>query len=97
MTVTDLLHRGKANAVPGRDLVRLLGLQDLRELTQMIEKERRAGEPICASVSAPHGYYIADSPDELRRYLHSLQRRKGEIGRTLAALQNILEIWEATP
>lgn len=36
MTVSDLLHRGKANAVPGRDLVRLLGLHDLRELTQMM-------------------------------------------------------------
>lgn len=97
MKLSELLLTGRANAVPGRDLVRLLGLHDLRELTQIIEKERRAGEPICASVSAPHGYYIADSPDELRRYLHSLQRRKGEIGRTLAALENILEIWEATP
>ena len=94
--ISDLLHRGKANAVPGRDLVRLLGLQDLRELTQMIEKERRAGEPICASVSAPHGYYIADSPGELRRHLHSLQRRETEVGRTREALEVILSKMEET-
>lgn len=94
MTVTDLLHRGKANAVPGRDLVRLLGLHNLRELTQIIEKERRAGEPICASVSAPHGYYIADSPDELRAYLHSLQRRENEVGKTRRCLTAILNDWK---
>lgn len=97
MSLTDLLHTGKGNAISGRVLAEALGLRDIRTLTQMIETERRSGAPICASVTPPVGYYIAADAEELRRYLHSLQRRKGEIGRTLEALENILEIWEAAP
>lgn len=95
MRVADFLSAGKENALPGRDLVRLLGLRDLRDLTQMVEVERRAGSPICASVGTPPGYYLAESAEELRFYLASLQRRENEVGKTRQSLETILHSWEA--
>lgn len=94
MRVSDLLAEGKRAAVPGRDLVRLLGLHDLREVTKLIERERRAGSPICASVFEPRGYYIASNAEELRAYISSIQRREAEVSRTRAALCDILQAWE---
>ena len=51
-TVSKLLTHGKAGAITGAELVKLLELKDLRELTQLVEAERRAGIPICASTDS---------------------------------------------
>lgn len=88
--VSAFLCYGESNAIPGRDLVKLLGLHDLRELTQMIEKARRNGVPICASCSDPRGYYIAETPEELERYLRSLDRRLSNIRATRSACGDTL-------
>lgn len=63
---------------------------------------RRAGQPICAAVSGEHrGYFIGDA-EELRLYLHSLDRRLREVRRTRDAIvetlrresgQMVLEGW----
>ena len=46
--IADYLLTGKENARTGSDLAKLCGC-DPREITAQIEKERRAGKPICAS------------------------------------------------
>lgn len=79
----QILPHGKPNALPGRELVKLLDLKDLRELTQLVERERADGAPICASTdSAAPGYYLADDPAELEQYIHSLDRRLHNMGQT---------------
>ena len=81
--LTKILPHGKPNALPGRELVKLLELKDLRELTQLVERERAEGAPICASTdSAAPGYYLADDPAELEQYIHSLDRRLHNMGQT---------------
>lgn len=91
---TGLVHKflatGKANAVPGRDLVKLLQLNDLRDLTQLIERERRDGFPICASTGNEKGYYLAADADELEEYIDSLNRRLRNVGRTMTHLEDTL-------
>ena len=90
-TVSKLLSNGKAGAITGAELVKLLELKDLRELTQLVEAERRAGIPICASTdSAAPGYYLADGPDELAGYLSSLDRRLNNIRQTRQHLEDTL-------
>lgn len=90
--VYEYLSEGKPNAVPGKELVALLGLKDLRELTQVIERERKDGRPICASTdtNAP-GYYLADGPDELWEYIKSLGRRLCSISTTQKHLADTLD------
>ena len=78
-----VLPHGKGHAIPGRELVNILKLKDLRELTQLVERERAEGAPICASTdSAAPGYYLADDPAELEQYIHSLDRRLHNMGQT---------------
>lgn len=100
--VADFLPNGAANAVDGRSLATAMGFKSVRELSKRIERERRAGQPICAAVSGEHrGYFIGDA-EELRLYLHSLDRRLREVRRTRDAIvetlrresgQMVLEGW----
>lgn len=90
--VSSLLMTGEANAVPARELVGLLGVKGTREISKLVERERRAGAPICAAVSGEdRGYYLADTPAELARYLRSLDRRLKNIRLTREAVQATLD------
>ena len=80
-TVSKLLSMGRDGAITGAKLVQLLELKDLRELTQLVEAERRAGIPICATTnSSGPGYYLADGPEKLQDCISSLDR-PGMFGR----------------
>ena len=89
--LSDVLLHGKDNAIPGRDLVSTLGLKDLRELTQLVERERKVGFPICATTDAKRpGYYITDDPAELAAYIKSLDRRIKNVGETRQRMEETL-------
>ncbi len=91
--VSRNLHRGRASAIPGHQLVEQLGFADGRTLTQAIERERRAGIPICAACGDTPGYYLAESPDELEAYLRSLDRRLRSVGMTRKHLGDVRDRW----
>lgn len=80
--IADLLRRGSSNAMPCRDLVTLTGWTP-REITRAVERERRAGVPICAN---GEGYFIAANDAELDAYLRSLNHRLREVEKTRQAL-----------
>lgn len=91
MKVSKLLMTGKANAITGGKLVEILELKDIRELTQLIERERRAGLPICASTDQTWpGYYLAADTAELEAYINSLNRRLHNVGQTRQHLESTL-------
>ncbi len=93
--VATVLPTGKGNALPGREIARLLGFRSAREVSAAVERERRLGLPICASCdAAAPGYYMASGPDELSEYLGSLRRRLRAVGRTATALEESLAAWE---
>ena len=46
--IAELLDTGKGNAITARTLAKLTGL-DPRGISQQVERERRAGRPICAT------------------------------------------------
>lgn len=84
--VSDVLMHGAENAVDGATLAMAFGFKNRRELSKVIEKERRSGQPICAAVAGDHrGYYLATTPDELDKYIRSLDRRIREVRRTREA------------
>lgn len=82
--IHEVLHPGRENAQTGRELSTLLRLP-IRELTQLIEAERRQGYPICASTGINPGYFLAADQDEMQAYCNSLLRRAGEIHKTRRA------------
>lgn len=88
--IHEILPSGKANAVPGHSLMATLHLRELRELTQIVERERKDGFPICASTGDVKGYYLAATPGELEDYIKSLGRRILNMGRTMTHLEDTL-------
>jgi len=89
--VYELLGRGAESARTGRELAKVLGT-DIRTITAQIERERRAGQPICANMRGENaGYYLASSPEELQAYCNRLYRRGGELLKTQRALLRLID------
>ena len=90
VAVADVLPHGAGNAVDGQTLATAMGFKSVRELSKRIERERRAGQPICASVSGERRGYFMGDPNELWLYLRSLDRRLREVRRTRDACEDTL-------
>ena len=82
--VSDFLSHGRENAVPLRHLKKLLEV-DGRTVRLMIERERRAGTPICADNAT--GYYLPSTADEKAACVRSMRHRAGEIMKTARAIE----------
>ena len=76
--VSDLLNRGRENAVPLRHLKKLLEV-DGRSARLMIERERREGTPT--------GYYLPTTDEEKAACVRSMRHRAGEIMKTARAIE----------
>ena len=89
--IHEFLKTGAENATTGRELATLLNC-DIRDITAAIERERRAGYPICASSGGDNpGYYLAADKEELQRYCNMMHRRAAELYKTRQALLKVLK------
>lgn len=88
--IYEILAEGAENAKTGKEICNLLGLT-VREMTLAIEKERRAGYPICANTHGIRGYFLAANQYEMQTYCKSLLHRAGEIHKTHSACMKTLE------
>ena len=82
--VSDFLSHGRENAVPLRHLKKLLEV-DGRTVRLMIERERRAGTPICADNAT--GYFLPSTADEKAACVRSMRHRAREIMKTARAIE----------
>ena len=82
--IQDILPQGANNAITGKEICNILNIT-ARELTAAIERERRAGAPICANTGSNPGYYLAATQEEMQGYCNSLLHRAGEIHKTRKA------------
>lgn len=88
--IHELLTAGRTNAKTGKELAAVCSC-DIRDITEQIEKERRAGIPICATSSRDNaGYYLAETPEELQSYCNRLHHRAAELYKTRQALLAVL-------
>ena len=87
--IADLLGHGQSAAVPLRHLKVLAGLPG-REVRRMIEAERRAGALIISDNR--HGYFLADTQEEVNQFVKSMLRRSGEIAKTARMVGQSAEI-----
>lgn len=83
--IYEMLSTGAENARTARDLAQMAGL-NRRAISLLVERERRAGKPICATCdgTAP-GYFIAADREEMQAYCDSLYHREREIAKTRKA------------
>ena len=89
--VFELLDIGKGNARTARDLAQQLNT-NRRQISLLVEQERRAGRPICATSNGVNpGYYIPASREEMEIYCKQLHHRAGEIFKTRAACLKALD------
>mgnify|MGYP004511168879 FL=1 len=92
--VQAFLLEGEANALPMRELARLVGVSE-RQARKIIERERRNGSMI---LSSDNGYFLP-SPDceryEIRRYIHRADARMVTNRKTIRAMKDRLKELEA--
>ena len=87
--IHELLSTGKENALSGKELAQLLDME-LRSITENIEKERRQGQPICASYGGEKpGYYLAANKEQLQEFCKALKHREKELSKTRQAMELI--------
>ena len=83
--IYELLGTGKESARTARDLSQVTGL-DRRGISLLVERERRAGKPICATCDGKTpGYFIPADREEMQAYCNSLYHREREIAKTRKA------------
>lgn len=82
--VSNLLGRGRENAVPLRHLKKLMET-DGRTVRLMIQQERLSGMPICADNLT--GYYLPANEAEKAAFVRSMRHRAGEIMKTAKAIE----------
>ena len=89
--IFEFLAEGAENARTGKEICKALNIT-ARDLTAAIERERRAGKPICASTDPKNpGYFLAANQEEMQRYCRSLYHRAGEIHKTRNACIKAME------
>lgn len=89
--IADLLLTGAEHPTTAKDLCKLTGFKH-RELTAQIERERRQGQPICASCDSTNpGYYLAADRNEMQNYCGRLAHRLKEIAETLTGCESSLD------
>lgn len=90
MKVHDSLPFGRANAIPSKILVKVLGLKSDRELQKLIAMERAAGAVILSD-SYRGGYYRSNDPEELRRFTRTLHARARNTAKAAQSAQEALD------
>ena len=88
--ISGHLLYGQRNALPLQHIMTLTNL-DNRTARRLIERERRAGIPICSDNRS--GYYLAENEAELLAFVRSMQHRAAEIMRTVQELETTLDEW----
>ncbi len=83
--LADYLGTGRESARTARELSGALGVS-WRDISAAVERERRAGAPICAATGDPKGYYLAKDAAEMEEYARSLTKRAGRVDATRDAV-----------
>ncbi len=89
--ISNFLPRGGENAVPSQYLADLLGFSSVRELQKEIERERNAGAVILSTCTNGGGYYLPDSPEEIRRFIRTLSARARNTEKSMQSAKAELE------
>jgi hypothetical protein len=68
-----LSHKGKENAIIGKNLAQRLNQRDTRKIRLLIEELIADGYAICSTPHPPHGYFLAVSYQDVLEALKILR------------------------
>lgn len=82
-------HRGRANALQVRHFAQLLGVDERR--AQQIVKHLVEDHAVLigSATSKPFGYYIPETPKEVRAVTAQLRHRLGSLAHRIASIERI--------
>lgn len=67
--VLSQLNKGKEKALRGETLCQRLGQKDSRKIRLLIQELIADGQPICSTPHPPYGYFLAETPEEVKEAL----------------------------
>ncbi len=70
-----LRHEGKERAITGRELARLFGYKDDRQIRLVIRELISEGLPVASSTESPQGYFVVLTRQEAEEYAQSIKGR----------------------
>ena len=73
--VIDFLKRGKENAIPSRALAKMVGCKSVRDLRDLVAKERQQGAVILSTSRNGGGYYLPANAEEVQEFIRTLDAR----------------------
>ena len=73
--VIEFLKAGKDNAIPSKQLVKMVSCGSVRELQALISQERQQGAVILSTSRNGGGYYLPSDADEVREFVRTLDAR----------------------
>ena len=89
LRIYDLLPEGREAAIPAKDLARIAGLPSVRQLQKQVERERTGGAVILSRSDG--GYYRSSDPEELRRFIRTLDARSRNTAKAMRSAQAALD------
>jgi len=95
-------HRGAARAIPLLDLAEALGLPRTTHGTRKVQEVNRSlcerGTMIGSSCTAGHaGYYLPETPDEMKATLHQYESRFYSLGRLIRSTKRAMGQADSLP
>ena len=80
----DILSVGRAGALTAKELAKILGYKDTRDITEEIHRLRVEGNFICASCCKPFGYYIAADERDIEGFYLNMEGRIKQMKKRLS-------------
>lgn len=73
--IVEFLKKGKQNAIPSKQLAKMTGCGSVRDLRDLVAKERQRGAVILSTSRNSGGYYLPADAEEVREFVRTLDAR----------------------
>ena len=73
--IVEFLKKGKQKAIPSKQLAKMVGCKNVRDLRALVSQERRQGAVILSTSRNGGGYYLPANAEEVQEFIRTLDAR----------------------
>ena len=73
--IIEFLKRGKQKAIPSKQLAKMVGCKNVRDLRALVSQERQQGAVILSTSRNGGGYYLPANTEEVQEFIRTLDAR----------------------